>query len=201
MQQILILFAHPAFNNSHANRALLDAVSDLPHVKIHDLYQVYPDMFIDVKQEQQRLIEADVILFQHPFYWYSAPALLKEWCDLVLEHDFAYGSKGQALTGKPCGSVITTGGSLSSYTPEGYNRYPIQQFLLPWEQMTRLCGMQYLAPFILDGNHKHKGGEARLQQMGQTYRALLQHIGEGGALPRFDQQCWLTQALENPHGA
>lgn len=28
---------------------------------------------------------------QHPFYWYSTPALLKEWQDLVLEHGWAYG--------------------------------------------------------------------------------------------------------------
>jgi len=201
MRRILIVFAHPAYNNSHANRFLLEAIGDLPHVTVHDLYQNYPDMFIDIKREQQLLLESDILLFQHPFYWYSAPALLKEWFDLVLEHGFAYGSSGQALQGKLTGSVITTGGTLSSYCSDGYNRYPIQSFLLPYAQMSNLCGMHYLAPFIIDGNHKHRGGEERLRQAGETYRALLQRMGEGCAIPHFDQQQWMEQALEASHGA
>jgi len=41
-----------------------------------------------------------MIVFHHPFYWYSSPAILKEWQDLVLEYGFAYGHEGTALRGK-----------------------------------------------------------------------------------------------------
>ena len=60
-------------------------------VRLHDLYEAYPDFLIDVEAEQALLLEHDVIVFQHPVYWYSSPAILKEWQDLVLEHGFAYG--------------------------------------------------------------------------------------------------------------
>lgn len=43
--------------------------------------------------EQQLLLEHDIIVFQH-FYWYSCPAILKEWMDRVLEYGFALGLKG-----------------------------------------------------------------------------------------------------------
>lgn len=201
MRQILILFAHPAYNNSQANRCLLEAVADLPQVRIHDLYQHYPDMFIDIKREQQLLLEHDIILFQHPLYWYSAPALLKEWFDLVLEHGFAYGSQGKALQGKLAGSVITTGGSLSSYSTQGYNRYPLQSFLLPFAQMATLCGMEYLAPLVVDGNHKHNGSQMRLEHAASNYRATLRRMIKGEDAPRFDQQRWMDQITEANDGA
>ena len=50
-----------------------------------DLYAEYPDYNISIEREQQRLVEHDVIIFQFPIYWYSTPALLKEWQDLVPE--------------------------------------------------------------------------------------------------------------------
>jgi hypothetical protein len=66
-------------------------------VDISDLYEEYPDFYINVKREQQLLIEHDIIVFQHPFYWYSSPAILKQWEDLVLEFGFAYGPGGTKL--------------------------------------------------------------------------------------------------------
>ena len=59
-------------------------------VTVNNLYEKYPDFFIDVPEEQRLLLENDIIIWHHPFYWYSAPAILKEWMDLVLQHGFAY---------------------------------------------------------------------------------------------------------------
>ncbi|MCU7375699.1 NAD(P)H-dependent oxidoreductase [Paucibacter sp. O1-1] len=67
---------------------------------INDLYANYPDFLIDVAREQQLCESHDVIIFQHPFYWYSTPAIVKEWLDLVLEHGWAYGKTGTALKDK-----------------------------------------------------------------------------------------------------
>ena len=52
---------------------------------------------------------------QHPFYWYSTPALVKQWEDLVLEHGWAYGSQGHALRGKRLLSIISAGGRAEAY--------------------------------------------------------------------------------------
>ena len=77
MRRVLVLFAHPVLERSRVNRRLVDAIRDIEHVRVHDLYEEYPTLAIDVKREQAILIEHDVIVFQHPFFWYSAPAIVK----------------------------------------------------------------------------------------------------------------------------
>jgi glutathione-regulated potassium-efflux system ancillary protein KefG len=83
-RRILVLFAHPSLDRSEVNRPMAEAVRDLDGITLVDLYAEYADFQIDIDREQQRLLEHDVIVFQHPLYWYSTPAIMKEWQDLVL---------------------------------------------------------------------------------------------------------------------
>jgi glutathione-regulated potassium-efflux system ancillary protein KefG len=149
MRRVLVLFAHPVLERSRVNRRLVDAIRDLEGVTIRDLYEEYPTLTIDVGREQELLLSSDVIVFQHPFYWYSCPAILKEWQDLVLEHGWAYGAGGTQLRGKITLNVITTGGPQSAYQQGGYNRFSIRELLAPWDQTAHLCGMRFLAPFAV----------------------------------------------------
>lgn len=153
MKKILILFAHPAFQKSRINRILIQGIGDLDFVAFRDLYQLYPEMDIDVKTEQELVEEHDIIVFHHPFYWYSSPAILKEWQDLVLKHGWAYGSRGQALKGKSLLQVMTAGGERKAYCDQGYNKFTIRQLLTPFEQTANLCKMNYLPPFVVHGTH------------------------------------------------
>ena len=148
---VLILFAHPAFERSRVHRRLVEAVVELPGVTFHDLYEAYPDFDVDVRREQELLAAHDIVVLQHPFYWYSTPPLIKQWEDLVLEHGWAYGSGGTALHGKRLLSVISAGGPQRAYRAEGYQRFTIRQLLTPLEQTARLCGMEYLPPFVVFG--------------------------------------------------
>jgi glutathione-regulated potassium-efflux system ancillary protein KefG len=154
LNQILILFAHPALEKSRVNRHLIQAVQGLDAVTVHDLYEEYPDFNIQVKAEQDLLLAHDIIVFHHPFYWYSSPAILKEWQDLVLEYGFAYGHEGIALRGKKVLSAITTGGDEPTYCRKGCNLFTMRELLVPFEQTARLCGMEYLPPFVVHGTHK-----------------------------------------------
>ncbi|MGL5039270.1 MAG: NAD(P)H-dependent oxidoreductase [Aeromonas sp.] len=172
MKRILVIFSHPALQSSRANKQLLQAIKGVEGITVHDLYQHYPDMFIDVKQEQARLSEHDIIVFQHPFYWFSCPAIMKEWMDLVLEYGYAYGPEANALKGKLWLSAITTGGTPESYSREGENHRPLTDFLLPFAQTARLCGMNWLPPFVLHSFHKITDPVA-LRRCGQDYRQLL----------------------------
>jgi len=175
MRRILILFAHPVLERSRVNRRLLAVAREISGVTIHDLYEAYPTLDIDTKREQRLLLDHDVIIFQHPFYWYSAPAILKEWQDLVLEHGWAYGNGGTRLRGKIALNAISTGGPESAYHRAGYNRYTIRELLAPWDQTAHLCGMRYLAPFTVHAALKVVGdedtGECRL-----AYHTLLEAL-------------------------
>ena len=171
MKKILILFAHPALEKSRVNRRLIEAVHGLEGVTVQDLYEEYPDFTIDVPREQALLLEHDIIVLQHPFFWYSTPAILKEWQDLVLQHGWAYGSEGKKLVGKTALNVLTTGGRESAYQTDGYNRFTMRQFLVPLEQTFRLCGVEYLPPFVVHGTLRMTPEE--MQSHAEDYRQLL----------------------------
>jgi glutathione-regulated potassium-efflux system ancillary protein KefG len=146
-------------------------VQNLDGVYFHDLYQAYPDLQIDVRKEQELLEQHDIVIFHHPFFWYSTPAILKEWQDLVLEHGWAYGSQGVALKGKLFMNVITTGGPEVAYHTEGRNRFSIRQLLAPLEQTANLCKMIFLAPFVIHGTHAISQDE--ISQYADDYREMI----------------------------
>ena len=175
-KKILILFAHPAFEKSRVNMHLAESVKNLEGVAFHDLYQIYPDLQIDVKREQEMLEQHDIIIFHHPFFWYSTPAILKEWQDLVLEHGWAYGSQGNALKGKLFMNVITTGGPEIAYHSEGRNHFTIRQLLAPIEQTANLCKMIFLPPFIVHGTHAITPEE--ISRHAIDYRELIIALSE-----------------------
>jgi glutathione-regulated potassium-efflux system ancillary protein KefG len=148
-RRALLVLAHPALHRSRANAALLDAARTNPDITLHDLYQSYADFLIDVEAEQQRLLDHHLIILQFPLYWYSTPALLKEWLDMVWLHGFAYGRHGTSLHGKTLLVAVTAGGSQEAYRPDGINRFPMTEFLRPLEATAYLCGLTWAEPFIL----------------------------------------------------
>ena len=91
---ILVVFAHPYPDRSFANRALLEAVDDRPDVEVRSLYDRYPDFDIDAAAEREAMSRADVVVWQHPIYWYNVPALMKLWFERVLTSGWAWGPGG-----------------------------------------------------------------------------------------------------------
>lgn len=172
MRRVLVLFAHPVLERSRVNRRLVAAIRDVENVHVHDLYEAYPTMSIDVEREKQLLLDHDVIVFQHPFYWYSVPAILKEWQDLVLEHGWAYGQGGTKLRGKLTLNAITTGGPATAYRKGGYNNFTVRELLAPWEQTANLCGMRYLAPFAVHAALRIASDDD-IAQRREEYRRLI----------------------------
>ncbi|MGP1993798.1 glutathione-regulated potassium-efflux system oxidoreductase KefF [Zobellia laminariae] len=171
MKNILVLFSHPKFEKSRANAILVDKIKDKNGVTFHDLYERYPDFNIDVDAEKALMSAHDIIIFHHPFYWYSCPPLMKQWIDMVLEFGWAYGPNGKALQGKKCLNVITTGGSKAMYCENGINCYSINDFLRPFQQTANLCGMQYFPPFAVMGTHKIE--DQQLHDFANQYDKLI----------------------------
>jgi putative NADPH-quinone reductase len=177
-RRILVLLAHPSIDRSEVNRPLALATAEVRGVTLVDLYAEYPTFQIDIDREQRRLIEHDAIVFMHPLYWYSTPAILKEWQDLVLEHGFAYGRAGTALRGKLLFNALTAGGAEAAYRADGYNHYTIRELLHPIEQTAMLCGMVYLPPFALFAA-RTAVDEGRIAGHVDDWVRLLQALREG----------------------
>ncbi|WP_394174366.1 NAD(P)H-dependent oxidoreductase [Thalassotalea litorea] len=176
--KILVLFAHPSQHRSEANAPIFEAAHEMDFVTTVDLYAEYPRLNIDIDKEQQRLTSHDVVIFQFPIYWYSTPAILKEWQDLVLEYGFAYGQEGNALQGKWFLCAVTAGGSFDAYRQGGHNNFTVKELFRPLEQTANMTGMCYLPPLVLFGS-RTAADDNRLQQHISKWSLALQQLHDG----------------------
>ncbi|XP_026124015.1 NAD(P)H dehydrogenase [quinone] 1 isoform X1 [Carassius auratus] len=106
----------------------------------------------DIAEEQQKLEQAELVIFQFPLYWFSVPAIIKGWIDRVLTQGFAFTLQKMYDNGvfkdKKAILSFTTGGMKSMFTPDGVNG-DINVLLWPLQNgVLRFCGFQVLAPQI-----------------------------------------------------
>ncbi|XP_076603698.1 ribosyldihydronicotinamide dehydrogenase [quinone]-like [Chaetodon auriga] len=106
----------------------------------------------DITEEQRKLTEADLIIFQFPMYWFTVPAILKGWIDRVLTLGYAFSQEKRYSLGvfkdKKAMLSFTTGSHESMFSANGINGdmnvtlWPLQNGILHY------CGFQVLAPQI-----------------------------------------------------
>ncbi len=167
---VALIHAHPFAERSLANRELLDALGGLDFVDRRDLYDLYPDFDVDVEHERARLAQVDLIVLQHPIYWYGMPALLKLWIDEVFGVGWAYGDNGRALVGKELQWIVTTGADARAYAADGPHGHPFETFTAPVRQTALFCGMRWSEPIVVHDAH---GDQAAVAQVAQRYRQRL----------------------------
>lgn len=171
MSPVVLIYAHPHPDRSVAGKALVHTARQLAGVAVHSLYDRYPDFEIDVSAERAALSAARLVVWQHPLYWYTAPALLKLWFEQVLGVGWAYGAGGTALVGKHCLWATTTGALEPAYSAQGEHGHPFAAFEPVMKQTARFCGMQWLDPIVVHGAHRVDA--ARLQAAAQAYRERI----------------------------
>jgi NAD(P)H dehydrogenase (quinone) len=106
----------------------------------------------DIRREQERVAQADLLVLQFPLWWGSPPAILKGWCERVLAYGFAYvdGRRFDSglFKGRRAIFSVTTGGTPERFSNEGvYGEiervlYPVERLLLQY------MGYEVLPPFI-----------------------------------------------------
>jgi glutathione-regulated potassium-efflux system ancillary protein KefF len=169
---ILVIQAHPYPDRSRANQALARAIDGMAGLEVRSLYDLYPDFSIDVASEQGALSRASAVVWQHPIYWYTSPALLKLWFEKVLLAGWAYGEGGTALHGKACLWVASTGADEQGYARGGAHQYPFEEFVPVVRQTAQFCGMKWLEPIVVHGAHRVP--QAELDAFAARYRARLE---------------------------
>jgi len=146
MKKILVNVVHPNLeNDSRINKKLVEFIQNEQNVTINNLYKKYPDFKIDIKKEQDLLLENDVIIFQFPMYWFSSPALLKEYIDLVLEENFAYGRNNEDLNFKLKNKTLAVCTTLGL----GEKEINVENVLKPFELTAEYIKMSYKSPFLV----------------------------------------------------
>lgn len=114
----------------------------------------------DVQAEIDKLLWADTLILQFPFWWYAMPAILKGWVDRVYACGFAYGVGEHSdkrwgnrfgegtLAGKRAMLIVTAGGWEEHYSARGVNG-PIDDLLFPINHgILYYPGYNVLPPFV-----------------------------------------------------
>lgn len=127
----------------------------------------------DVLAEQEKLLWADMIIFQFPLWWYGMPAILKGWVDRVFTYHFAYGVGEHSdtrygdrygegtLAGRKALLSVTIGGRESHYAARGING-PIDDLLFPIHHgILYYPGIEALPPFVRYGSDRMTAEEYR----------------------------------------
>ena len=142
-KEVLILLAHPDMSASKANAAMIEAVKDFTFVRVINIYEAP----FTAETYTEAVREAKHIVFQFPFYWASAPHLLKKWCDELFGALLADpGVKGKTLT-----VATTTGSEYEAYRAGGRNMFTIDELLRPYQVLANHTGMAWQTPFVLYG--------------------------------------------------
>jgi putative NADPH-quinone reductase len=195
--KILVLTAHPNLENSQINKVWFDALSSAAGVTARNLTEIGgPTMTFDIEAEQAELLSHDRIIFQFPFYWYSAPPVLKAWMDQVLSYGFAYGPGGDKLSGREFLLLVSTGGPADSYHAGGYNNFSMDEFLKPFQQTALLAHMRYLRPFVFHGMAR-----AAADEIEASVLPMLQHISDPELDPAARQARLLKELEADPEKA
>lgn len=166
----LVLVFHPHLDRSRVNRALMDVAAGVDGVTVVDEYAQYPDFVVDAAREQALIESHDRIVLQFPFYWYSSPALLKQWEDVVLQAGWAYGGR-RALVGKEFMVAVSTGSPAESYARDGSHVRTMEELLSPFETTFRHTHATYLEPFLVQG--VASSSDERLDAVIAGYSAVL----------------------------
>ncbi|XP_061735126.1 ribosyldihydronicotinamide dehydrogenase [quinone]-like [Nerophis ophidion] len=146
----------------------------------------------DIVEEQRKLTEADLVIFQFPMYWFSLPAILKGWMDRVLTLGYAYSddkrySQGLFKTKKVMLS-FTTGSHESMFSADGINGdmnvtlWPLQNGILHY------CGFQVLAPQIFWAPSR-VSQEERVAML-EAWRARLEGLWDEAPLAFTPMDCF-----------
>jgi putative NADPH-quinone reductase len=148
----LVIIGHPSFQDSLANKTILEQLKkSVLSLEVRNLAELYPDYRIDVLAEQQALIRHQTIVFQYPMYWYSMPAILKHWFDVVFTYQFAYGSLGDKLKNKNFLPSFTVGAPEEGYRTLGDHHFRVLEFCKHLEQTAYYAQMNYIDPVYIHG--------------------------------------------------
>ena len=140
MSKVLLVLSHPNFNNSFANKIIIDKLKTLiPDIVVDHIDALYPEGKFDVKAEQEKLLKADAVVFLFPMFWFKSPYLLSKWFEDVFAHGFAYGTNTYKLEGKKFIVSMTMGGEKEEFQ----GKLEIDRLVGPFEGTALFTKMKF----------------------------------------------------------
>ena len=167
-----MILAHPSIEKSIGNKTISNIIAKQQNTEVRHLNALYPDFKIDISAEQEALLQAETIIFQYPLFWYSTPAILKEWIDQVMQYGFAFGNNSQ-LIGKKVIVSFTIGSPASLYPND-----VIEKITFHLRGLTSYCKMEYLGEIFCNdiNGYTEEAKENAIKIANQHSKKLLELI-------------------------
>ncbi|WP_261807049.1 NAD(P)H-dependent oxidoreductase [Lapidilactobacillus luobeiensis] len=184
----LILVAHPEVANSPTQQFLKASLPGSAELMWHDLSaSVGPDGRFQREAELALVRNAERLVLQFPFYWYSAPFILKQWQEQTFTGEV---EQYHDLAGKELVVVLSLGQAETTYQAGASERFSLSELLRPYQAFAEKLGWRYLPPLVI-GQFSYLA-EAEKQQLLIQYQQLL-------TLPQpasfSERGIWLAQYL------
>lgn len=170
-KQVVVLLAHPNIESSQANKALMDAIKDLEEVAVYNLYEMHQEDAFNIDLWSKIIYRSSALVFQFPFYWMSAPSLLKKWQDEV----FTYLAKTPAVAGKALLVAVTTGSEYNAYRSGGRNNFTIDELLRPYQGSAIHAGMVWQTPVVAYGMGTADAGK-NIAESANNYKQKVESL-------------------------
>lgn len=171
-RKTLIIVGHPNMADSTVHTTWLREVRQAKIATVHEIVKLNPSGIIDVRGNQQLIEDHERIILQFPIFWYSVPAILKNWIDEVLSHGWAYGRGGDAFVGKELGLAYSTGTAADAYRAGGRNHFSMSELTKPLELTAIFIKARFLPSFILHGANAGFSNE----QLEESAKAYVAHL-------------------------
>ncbi|MCC8120198.1 MAG: NAD(P)H-dependent oxidoreductase [Bacteroidales bacterium] len=168
--KVLVLVAHPDMATSVMNKALANVAREVEGVRVMELT---PNP-MDPELYRQPMADAEVVVFQFPLYWMSAPWILKQWSDTV----FMNLCENGYTQGKKLMTVVTTGAEKESFAPGQKNIHTMKEYLTPYEGQANFAQMGWIEPLIVYGNSDADIAARDLAAGLNAYRQILTDLAK-----------------------
>ncbi|MGO6816792.1 NAD(P)H-dependent oxidoreductase [Rhizobium brockwellii] len=149
----------------------------------------------DVQSEIDKLLAADLVVFQFPIWWFSMPAILKGWIDRVLVYGmFTSRQRYDAgiFSGRRALVSVTAGGPESTFSPGGRNG-DIDLILWPLHFTLHYMGYSVLPQFAAYGVAaaiRYAGISAEGDRLGAYKDELRQYVANIDTLSPLKFNGW-----------
>ena len=181
-KRTIVYVAQPDSEQSNSFQFLVQSGQALTDVCYVDLAKEYQgNEGFNCEQEWQRLVSYERIIFQFPLYWYQAPAILKQWLDVVFGYELPQQAKKQ-LANKELGIVVIAGVKESEYQIGGREGVTISDLVAPYYALARHFKMVPLKFYAI--HQFHYLSEIQKMQLMLTYATYLA-TGTVGQFPAF----------------
>lgn len=169
MSSILIINGGKKFGHSEGqlNDTLTKVAEDYLSRIGHDVEIVRADSQYNVNDELQKILQADVIIWQMPGWWMGAPWTVKKYMDEVFTegHGLLYASDGRTrsdaskkygsgglIQGKKYMLSVTWNAPLEAFTDEMqfFNAAGVDGVYLSFHKANQFLGMEPLSTFIVN---------------------------------------------------